>query len=195
LYTLRRLKKNINFKNNELLKHESLFFDILIFINAFSLDLHPVNFSLFSTIYFYIPISGIGLIEKYARVRPPLWIYPDPQTRWSCDFSYSTFLCYALPLPVGRNERFLHRGAIASTICYASVTSSSLSSVALGKKDTLPYHFFRINWWKGELNKAKHGGVCRCWPAAPLPFLTIFLGSGLMIAKYTLWTYSYSWYW
>jgi len=120
-------------------------FDILIFINAFSLDLHPVNFSLFSTVYFYTPISGIGLIEKYARVRPPLWIYPDPQTRWSCDFSYSTFLFYALPLLIGRNERFLYRGAIASTICYASVTSSSLSSVALGKKDTLPYHFFRIN--------------------------------------------------
>lgn len=121
-----------------------------------------------------------------ARVRPPLWISAaDPlNTRF---FVFHPSILRNCRYPRRRQKWALPspRRFAASAICYASVTSS-LSSPALGKKDTLSCHFFRINWWKEELNKAKHGGVCRRWPAAPSIFLSIFLGSSLMITEYTL---------
>lgn len=69
------------------LKHELLFptVDILTFVRAFSLDLHPAHFSLFPRTTTISHTNGIGLIERYARVRPPLWISARQQTGWSCD--------------------------------------------------------------------------------------------------------------
>lgn len=138
----------------------------------------------FSTCISYILHTNLwNWFYRDGRTRPSTFVNTTRRrTRWSCDFSYPILLFYAIAVirVVGRNECFLHRGASSlRTICY---TSSSLSSSGLGKKDTLPYHFFRINWWKEELNKAKHGGVrrCRCWPAAP----SLFLGLSLMIAEY-----------
>ena len=132
-------------------------------------------------------LSGIGLIEKYTRVRPPLWIPATDLLIMRFFVFHISILCLTVTRVVSKNEHFL----IASTICYASVTSFSLSSSMLGKKDTLPYHFFRINWWKGELNKAKHEGVR---PASLPLFLSILLSSSLMIAEYTLWMCNYFWY-